>query len=114
MATTEFHPSGEFDPFGGPFLEDPYPQFAEFVRHRPVFWSEELGYWVVSRYDDCRRVLREHATFSASNALAPVQAPCPHAGRALVEGGFRSIPTLTNVDPPAHTRTRRIAHAAFT
>ena len=33
---------------------------------------------------------------------------------ALVEGGFRSIPTLTNVDPPAHNRTRRIAYLAFT
>ena len=31
----------------------------------------------------------------------------------LADGGFRSIPTLTNVDPPAHTRTRRIAQTAF-
>ena len=38
----------EFDPFGGPTLADPYPQFAHFVEHRPVFWSDELGYWVVS------------------------------------------------------------------
>ena len=103
----------DFDPFGGSALADPYPQFAHFVEHQPVFWSPELGYWVVSRYADARRVLREHETFSAANALAPITPPCPAAARALADGGFRSIPTLTNVDPPAHTRTRRIAQMAF-
>ncbi len=103
----------DFDPFGGATLADPYPQFAHFVDQQPVFWSAELGYWVVSRYADARRVLREHETFSAANALAPVTPPCPAAARALGDGGFRSIPTLTNVDPPAHTRTRRIAQMAF-
>jgi len=104
----------DFDPFGGSFLADPYPQFAEHLKSRPVFYSSELNYWVVSRYEDCRRVLREHQTFSASNALAPITPPCPMALQALGAGGFRSIPTITNVDPPAHTRTRRIAHLAFT
>jgi cytochrome P450 len=103
----------DFDPFGGSVLADPYPQFAHFVEHQPVCWSAELGYWVVSRYADARRVLREYETFSAANALAPITPPCPAAARALADGGFRSIPTLTNVDPPAHTRTRRIAQMAF-
>ena len=103
-----------FDPFGSSFLDDPYPHFADHVRHQPVFYAEDLGYWVVSRYDDCRRALREFTTFSASNALAPVTVPCPAARTVLADGGFRSIPTITNVDPPAHTRTRRIAQAAFT
>ena len=103
-----------FDPFGGSFLADPYPEFARFVEAEPVFWSASLRYWVVSRYADCKRVLREYTTFSAANSLSPVTPPCARAGAALVEGGFRSIPTLTNVDPPAHARTRRIAYLAFT
>jgi len=109
---TSLDPS--FDPFGGSYLADPYPHFAAQLARRPVFLSEELGYWVVSRYEDCRRVLRDHETFSASNALAPMTPPCPRAAQALADGAFRSVPTLTNVDPPAHTRTRRIAHLAFT
>src|SRR5690349_15554722 len=104
----------DFDPFGPRFVEDPYPQFGEHVSQHPVFYADAIGYWVVSRHEDCRRVLRDYSTFSASNALAPVTAPCPAARIALAEGGFGSIPTLTNVDPPAHTRTRRIAQAAFT
>jgi cytochrome P450 len=103
-----------FDPFGESFLADPYPDFARFVAHEPVFWSESLRYWVVSRYADCRRVLRDYTTFSAANSLAPVTPPCARAGQALRDGAFRSVPTLTNVDPPAHNRTRRIAYLAFT
>lgn len=103
-----------FDPFGDSFLADPYPHFADFRANRPVVWAEELGYWLISRHADCREVLRDHHRFSASNTLAPVMAPCPAAARALADGQFRSIPTMTNVDPPAHTRTRRIAHLAFT
>jgi cytochrome P450 len=103
-----------FDPFGGSFLADPYPEFARFVEAEPVFWSASLRYWVVSRYADCWRVLRDYSTFSAANSLSPVTPPCPRAGQALVDGSFRSVPTLTNVDPPAHNRTRRIAYLAFT
>ncbi len=103
-----------FDPFSAAFLADPYPDFGRFVRAEPVFWAPSLGYWVVSRYEDCRRVMRDYATFSAANSLSPLTPPCAAAGSALVEGGFRSIPTLTNVDPPAHGRTRRIAYLAFT
>ncbi len=110
MSTT----TAGYDPFAPASLEDPYIEFARFVRSRPVFYEPSLGYWVVSRYDDCKRILREHETFSASNTLAPVLPPCAQAVQALADGGFRSIPTLTNVDPPAHTRTRRIAHLAFT
>jgi len=103
-----------FEAFDGPLLQDPYPFFAEWLNASPVFYAHEIGYWVITRYDDCRRALKDYEVFSASNALDPLFPPCPAAGKALGDGGFRSIPTMTNVDPPAHTRTRRIAHQAFT
>ena len=56
----------DFDPFGDSFIEDPYPYFARHVRDQPVFYAEDLGYWVISRYGDCRRALRDFVTFSAS------------------------------------------------
>jgi hypothetical protein len=34
------------------------------------------------------------------------------AAKALEGGGFKSVPTLANVDPPAHTRVRKIANVA--
>ncbi len=107
-------PQPEFQAFEGPLLDDPYPFFADWVEHSPVFFAPEINYWVISKYNDCRRALKDYEVFSASNTLSPVFPPCPAAAKALTDGGFRSIPTMTNVDPPAHTRTRRIAHQAFT
>ena len=107
-------PHPEFDPFDPAFLADPYPHFAHYRAHSPVFYSPALDYWVLARYDDVRSAFRDTATYSAANALAPIQPPCPAAAAALRDGGFRPVPTLTNTDPPVHTRARRIANAAFT
>ncbi|HZQ36578.1 MAG TPA: cytochrome P450 [Dehalococcoidia bacterium] len=106
--------SPEFDPFSPAFLSDPYPWFARYRAEAPVFYSPALDYWVLSRYEDVRTAFRDTAAYSAGNALSPVQPPCPRAAAALRDGGFRAVPTLTNTDPPVHTRARRIANAAFT
>ena len=68
----------------------------------------------MTRYEDVRRILRSPPTFSAANANSPLRPPCPMAAQALDDGGYGAVPTLANVDPPAHTRVRRLAAAAFT
>jgi cytochrome P450 len=103
-----------FDPFHDPYLADPYPFFAEARAATPVFYSPAIDYWVVTRYHDIRQIFQTPKLFSASNALAPIQPICPEAERTLAEGAFRPVPTLTNNDPPAHTRVRRLANVAFT
>jgi cytochrome P450 len=103
-----------FDPFHDPYLADPYPFFAEAQAATPVFYSPLLDYWVVTRYHDIRQVFQTPQLFSAVNALAPIQPICPMAGGILTEAGFRPVKTLTNNDPPAHTRVRRLANVAFT
>jgi cytochrome P450 len=103
-----------FDPFHDPYLADPYPFFAEAQAAAPVFYSPLLDYWVVTRYHDIRQVFQTPQRFSAVNALAPIQPICPAAGHVLTEGHFRPVQTLTNNDPPAHTRVRRLANVAFT
>jgi cytochrome P450 len=103
-----------FDPFDNPYLADPYPFFAEANTATPVFYSPLLDYWVVTRYHDIRQVFQTPQLFSAANALAPIQPVCPAAEKILKEEGFRPVQTLTNNDPPAHTRVRRLANVAFT
>ena len=34
------------------FLEDPYPVYRRMREHDPVYWSDELGGWVLTRCDD--------------------------------------------------------------
>ena len=42
----------DFDPFVDPYLADPYPFWLRARRSEPVFYSPELDYWVVTRYED--------------------------------------------------------------
>ena len=66
-----------FDPFGDSFLEDPYPHFARHVRDQPVFYAEDLGYWVISlpcRLPSCaagvRHVLRQQRPCTGDGAVS--------------------------------------------
>jgi cytochrome P450 len=106
--------AGQFDPFHDPYLADPYPFFAQARAAAPAFYSPDLDYWVVSRYHDIRHIFQTPKVFSAVNTLAPLRPICPAAGHLLAEGGFRPVPTLTNSDPPEHSRVRRLANVAFT
>ncbi|MCA1648634.1 MAG: cytochrome P450, partial [Chloroflexi bacterium] len=102
----------DFDPFAPDFLADPYPFFAEYREHTPVFYSPILDYWVLTRYADVRSAFRDTSIYSAANALSPIQ-PRSAEAASIMAGGFGSVPTLTNTDPPVHTRARRIANLAF-
>jgi cytochrome P450 len=112
-AEQEKPPAG-FDPLSSEYLADPYPFLAAAAAAAPAFYCESIDHWVVTRYHDIRQIFRTPTLFSAANANSPLRPPCPMAVKALEEGGFRSIPTLANVDPPAHTRVRKIANVAFT
>ena len=103
-----------FDPLSEAYLADPYPYLTEAREAAPAFYSASIQHWVVTRYADVRHAFRTPAEFSAVNANSPLLPPCPAAVRALEEGGFAAVPTLANVDPPAHTRVRRLANIAFT
>jgi cytochrome P450 len=103
-----------FDPLEAAYLDDPYPFLTEAREAAPVFYADSIDHWVVTRHRDIRQIFRDPSTFSAVNANAPLASPCPAAAKALEESDWGAIPTLANVDPPAHTRVRRIANIAFT
>ncbi|MEE1930895.1 cytochrome P450 [Streptomyces sp. TRM 70351] len=86
-------------------VQDPYPLFARARQEEPVFWSETMRAWVVTRYDDVRRVLQQHETFSTANAL---RSPKPlHPDAAAVLGrGFPPSSAIINVNGERHLRVR--------
>jgi len=102
-----------FDPFSESYLSNPYEFFAEARAATPVFYSARLKYLVVTRYHDIRQIFENPRLFSASNALSALKPACPATEQILADGDFSPVPTLTNVDPPAHTRVRRLANVAF-
>jgi cytochrome P450 len=95
-----------FDALAPDFLSDPYPYLSELREESPVFYDEELEYYLVTRYDDMRSVMADRDRFSASNASSPISPVAPEA-RAILDAGFPRVPTLNNTDPPRHTQMRK-------
>ncbi|MFF2523641.1 cytochrome P450 family protein [Streptomyces liangshanensis] len=98
------------------FATDPYPAYAWLREHAPVYRTElpsGVEAWLVTRYDDAKRAL-------ADPRLS--KNPVHHAGSAHAKGrtgipGERNAELMThllNIDPPDHTRLRRLVSKAFT
>ncbi len=96
------------------FNRDPYPVYARMRQEAPVYWSEAWGCWMLTRYDDIARSLQDYASFTSLGRLtATMDLPEPLRERAapLIRHYSQG---LINVDPPDHTRMRKLVHQAFT
>lgn len=102
-----------FDPFEGEPTKI-YPLYAEARRSEPVFYSPEIDYWVVTRFDDVRAALGgDPAVYSAAVVLDLIKPLCPAAGAIAQEHGIRISPSIVDEDPPVHTRHRKSLHKPF-
>ncbi|WP_321926830.1 cytochrome P450/oxidoreductase [Paraburkholderia guartelaensis] len=103
-----------FDPFSDGYQQDP-PDYVRWAREQePVFYSPQLGYWVVTRYDDIKAIFRDNLTFSPSIALEKVTPTGPEANAVLESYGYAMNRTLVNEDEPAHMPRRRALMEPFT
>ncbi len=103
-----------FDPFSDGYQQDP-PAYVRWAREQePVFYSPQLGYWVVTRYDDIKAVFRDNLTFSPSIALEKITPTGPEANAVLESYGYAMNRTLVNEDEPAHMPRRRVLMEPFT
>jgi cytochrome P450 len=98
----------------------PHDWFRELRATDPVSWHEESvsseypwmtepgpGFWAVSRYDDVAHVSRHPELFS-SYAGTTILAEPPEPAFSVQRQ------QMLNMDPPNHTRLRRIVNRAFT
>lgn len=99
-----FHFPGLLDP---EYVRNPYPVLARARVEQPIIELEEIGLWLVTRYDDIKRILRDPETFSNANTQKTMFPLCPEAQRVLKDRGFGATVGLSGVDPPAHTRLRK-------
>lgn len=102
-----------FDPFAADYLRDPYPYLARARAEAPAFFAPDLDMWVVTRYADIEAIFTDPGTYSAAIAQDPVFPLADRARDALRDGGFRAGATMSNCDPPKHTRIRRHNLRAF-
>lgn len=102
-----------FDPFDGE-PDRIYPVLAAARASEPVFYSPEIDYWVLTRYDDVKAALEgDPSVFSAANALELVTPLCPAALAIAQEHRVALSPSIVDEDPPLHTTHRRSMHKPF-
>ena len=77
----------------------------------------ETGFYVVTRYDDIKRVLGDPQTFSNAGKRASGELQGDTMAihdRMLAERGWPRVHTLQRTDPPEHTRYRKLVNRVFT
>ena len=108
MSPTIFRPE---DPA---FIADPYPALAQLRDGPAVVRHEETDHWLVPRWEDVNRVLRDRrfgrtylhvATHEEMGRTPPPDAHAPFW--RVVQNG------ILDMEPPDHTRVRTLVNRAF-
>lgn len=106
-------PLDRLDLFGEDFVRDPFPWLDTLRAEAPVHRDATTGLWLVSRYEDVRRVLLDPEVFrpdNAQHAVTPLSVP---ALRVLARAGFRLRPALANNATGSHAGLRRVVTRFF-
>lgn len=102
-----------FDARNAAVIADPYPAFRTMRETDPVHWSDRLGGWMLTRYEDIRGSLRDPRL--SSDRMRPFFANMPAEARAaLTDLGEHTALWAVFNDPPVHTRLRGLMNRAFT
>jgi cytochrome P450 len=99
------------------FPTDPYPTYRRLREEDPVHWSEPWGQWVLSRYEDVVRVLREPDAYGSAgweSRFLDRFAPQDRDRMPNLAATFRPAAFLSITDPPDHARMRRPIVRALT
>jgi len=96
----------EYNPFLPEVQANPFPYYAYLREHAPVYQVPGAGFWAVSRYDDVLFIVKNPQIFSASILISALMGdlnPWPP-----------EVPPMVAMDPPDHTRLRKLVNRAFT
>jgi len=91
-------------------LANPYPLFRRLRTEDPVHWDPFLHAWVVTRYADVLEVLH---TFSADRTHTPEKLNAMGLSE-MTPIAQLMVRMMLFMDPPTHTRLRKLASYAFT
>jgi cytochrome P450 len=94
--------------FEAAFWRDPYPAYTELLDERPVLELEHPDgkVWLISRYADVRAALADARLSKDSRYTLPPEE------RATADGPI--LPMMLLMDPPEHTRLRKLVSRSFT
>jgi hypothetical protein len=96
------------------FFADPYPLLHRLRAEEPVYWSDVLSSWMLTRYDDVVSTLRDPRLLSSAGRMTALLDQLPDGMRENVRLLDRHYAaTLPFQNPPEHTRMRALVNKAF-
>src|SRR5260370_12204236 len=96
------HLGQSYNPLEEPQLDNPYPFYARARSEEPVFFSERLQAWVVTRYDDVRSILLRPDIFSSKDTFRPIVTWVPEVFQVLARSDAATVPIFINTDGREH------------
>jgi len=91
-----------FDPYDSEFNADPYPVYKRFRAEAPVFFCENMNFWLLTRFRDVVAAHRDDATFSSEYGV-------------LLEGPIEKVTrgNLISMAEPEHGLAKRLVGRLF-
>src|SRR6185312_734344 len=104
-----------FDPSEPDFLADPYPTLSRLREAAPVFYDAERERWFVTRHEDVRACLRDKRLGrNFRHVMTPEEIGVPPLDPRWQAFWDSERWSLLWLEPPDHTRLRKLVAAAFT
>ncbi|WP_103957292.1 cytochrome P450 [Nonomuraea solani] len=104
-----------FDPWNPDFVAYPYRVYDELRRDAPVCYFEPTGQWLISRHADVNALLRDRRLGRSYLHVATHEEFGKPPEPEFQEPFWRVIRAgMLDVEPPVHTRLRRLVSRAFT
>jgi cytochrome P450 len=102
-----------FNPLEPGFAANPYPQYRLLLERNPV-QETPFGPWMLFRYHDCSRFLRDPKLSVEDRSVAGSNPRAELRDQIFGERARRGTRSILNIDPPDHTRIRGIVQKVFT
>src|ERR1700679_1267311 len=98
------------------FMAEPYPLLHRLREEDPVYWSDAIGGWLLTAYNDILVSFKDTAHFSNENRLGKAVAYLTSEKRADFKAFLEHWATksLLHSDPPDHTRMRALVTRELT
>ena len=122
----------DFDFLHHAVLENPYPVYQKLRDEQPVFWSNQMNAWLITRHQDVVNALANPAVFSSVRvekllhgyvdrklATLPMRRFIKPLAYKMANRKMSSFVSMAKqfmwqLDPPEHTRLRKLMHIGYT
>ncbi len=108
-----------FDAYSPAFVENPYPTFSTLREQAPIFYSAEWGVTFFTLHEDVSGILKDRRFGRDVRHAVPTEEVDQEVFERIYPSQYPNWTYYTreafiDLEPPAHTRLRRLVQHAFT